>query len=153
VFQLEITTLFIGQLNALQELGLNGCSNLKELRSSIGQLNTLKFFIYKTSLNWKHLEKNTFIYGRIECTQSASFVKAFQLEIITFIYWPIDYIEKSFICQSNPTWNNYFHLLTNWVHSKSFICQGSPIWNYFHLLANWVHSKSFICQSVPTWKK
>jgi len=49
VFQLEITTLFIGQLDALQELGLNGCSNLKQLRSSIGQLNTLKLFIYKTS--------------------------------------------------------------------------------------------------------
>jgi Leucine-rich repeat (LRR) protein len=31
----------IGQLNALQELDLDGCSELKELPSSIGQLNAL----------------------------------------------------------------------------------------------------------------
>jgi hypothetical protein len=35
----------IGQLNALQELDLNGCSNLKELPSFIGQLNTSKSLI------------------------------------------------------------------------------------------------------------
>jgi Leucine-rich repeat (LRR) protein len=34
----------IGQLNALQELDLSRCSILKELPSSIGQLNALKIF-------------------------------------------------------------------------------------------------------------
>jgi Leucine-rich repeat (LRR) protein len=32
----------IGQLNALQELDLSGCSSLKELPSSIDQLNALQ---------------------------------------------------------------------------------------------------------------
>jgi hypothetical protein len=39
----------IGQLNALQRRALVGCSNLEELPSCIGQLNALQKLIYKTS--------------------------------------------------------------------------------------------------------
>jgi hypothetical protein len=42
VFQLEKLPSSIGQLYALQELDLLGCSNLKKLHSSIGQLSPNK---------------------------------------------------------------------------------------------------------------
>jgi hypothetical protein len=61
----------------------------------IGQLNAIQIFIDKTSLTWKHHERSTFTYWLIECTQSASFMKLFQLEIIIFFYWPIEYNPKA----------------------------------------------------------
>ncbi|CAM6033858.1 unnamed protein product [Sphagnum compactum] len=45
----------IGQLNALQELQLWGCSNLKELPSSIGQLNALQELYLEGCSNLKEL--------------------------------------------------------------------------------------------------
>jgi len=44
----------IGQLNALQELHLNGCSKLEELPSSIGQLNALQELDLNESSNLKN---------------------------------------------------------------------------------------------------
>jgi Leucine-rich repeat (LRR) protein len=41
-FDLKELPSSFGQLNALQELHLQGCYNLKELPSSIGQLNALQ---------------------------------------------------------------------------------------------------------------
>jgi Leucine-rich repeat (LRR) protein len=41
---LKELTSSIGQLNALQKLYLAGCSNLKEIPSSIGQLHALQKF-------------------------------------------------------------------------------------------------------------
>jgi hypothetical protein len=57
----------IGQLNALQKPDLNGCSKLNELPSCI---------------------------GAIEYTPSAPFVMLFQVEKITFMYWPIECTSK-----------------------------------------------------------
>jgi hypothetical protein len=82
-------------LNAFQKLYLDECPNLRKLLSSIGQLNALQVFIYKIFPSWKHHERNTFIYGWIECTQNASFVKVFKLEVTIFIYWLIEYIPKA----------------------------------------------------------
>jgi hypothetical protein len=49
---------------------------------------------------------------------------------------------KTLICHGVPTWNNYLHLLVNWMHSNILIWMGVPNWkNYLHLLANWMHSK------------
>jgi Leucine-rich repeat (LRR) protein len=46
-FNLKELPSSIGQLNALQELDLLGCSNLKKLPSSIGQSNALqKLYLY-----------------------------------------------------------------------------------------------------------
>jgi hypothetical protein len=108
----------IGQLNAHRKLELNGCRHLlanwmhsknlicqgvvtwKKLPSFIDQLNTLQIFIYKTSRTWKYHPKNTFIYGRIECIQSVSFVVVFQFEITSFTYWSLSALENFDLCES-----------------------------------------------------
>jgi hypothetical protein len=52
--------------------------------------------------------------GQIECTQSALFVQAFQLEITTFIYWPIEYIPKaSFVEVFHLEKNNFIYWSLN----------------------------------------
>ncbi len=85
IFNLKELSSFIGYLNALQKLYLSKCCNLKELPSSINQL-AFQISTYKTSTTCKNYERSKFIYRRIECTQSVSFVKVFQFEIISFIY-------------------------------------------------------------------
>jgi Leucine-rich repeat (LRR) protein len=101
VFQPKELPSSIGQLNAFQKLNLTTCSNWKNylhllanwmhskcliyhgVLTWMGYLHRLvnwmhsKCLICKGVLTWKHREKNTFIYGWIECIQSASFVKVF----------------------------------------------------------------------------
>ncbi len=83
VFELEITTFIIGQLNALQSLVLQKCSNLKELPSSIGI--SMAYFgkVFE-------FERTTLINWPIECTSMACFGRVFKFEGTTFMYWPIE---------------------------------------------------------------
>jgi hypothetical protein len=102
-----------GELNALQKLDFNECSNLKELPSSI----------------W-----------RIECIPKAWFEWMFQLERTTFIYLANWMHSKSLIWMNVPTWKNYFHLFGQFnALQKLDLRRCSNLKNYRHLLTNWKH--------------
>jgi len=73
----------MGELIALNVLHLSRHSNLKKLLSSISQLSTFEKASFVKAIQ---LEITTFIYWPIEYILKASFVKVFQLEITTFIY-------------------------------------------------------------------
>jgi hypothetical protein len=90
----------IGRLNALQKLDLNECSKLKKLPSSIGQLNTLKEFDLSGCYNLKELPS---CIGQLNA------------------HWKFD-------LNGCASWKNYCHLLVNWMHSKNLICQGVTTW-------------------------
>jgi hypothetical protein len=95
---------------------------LKNLPSSIGQLNALQKKIYKSSTTWKHHDKNTFIYGQIECIQSVSFVRVFQFEIFTFIYWSLNAFENFDLCGCFNLQELFSCTLANLMHSRNLIC-------------------------------
>jgi hypothetical protein len=95
----------IGQLNALQNLNLKGCSNLQELPTSIGQLNGLQ----KLEL--------TGCSSLQELPTSIGQLNALQI----------------FIGQGVRACKNYVHLLGNWVHFKSLIWEIAPnYWKCVH---------------------
>ncbi len=166
---------FIGQLNAFQKLYLKECLNLKKLLSSIGQLNTLQIFIYKISLSWKHFERSTFICWRIECTQSASFVRVFWLEIIIFIYWSIEYIPKAsfvkvfkleittFIYWSLCTWKSWLvwmlqlaRIIYMYIDQLNALKELNLLRCFnlnelFSCIANWIISRISLFFSQPTF--
>jgi hypothetical protein len=70
------------------------CCNLKETTLIYWLIECIPNFIYKIFTTWKHHLKNTFMYGRIECTQSVSFVMVFQFEITSFTYWSLSALEN-----------------------------------------------------------
>ncbi len=59
---------------------------------------------------------------------------------------------KNLICKGVTPWNNYLRVLTNWMHNRKLDLNGCQSWkNYHHLLVNWMHSKNLICKGVTTW--
>jgi len=69
---------------------------MKEIHSSIGQLNAFKVFHLSKMFQ---LEIIIFLYWPIEYNPKASFVKAFQFEITTFIYWSLNAFENLNLCE------------------------------------------------------
>jgi hypothetical protein len=78
----------------VENIVAKGRVSTSELPSSIGQLNTLQIFIYKSFPIWKQCERNTRLLAN--WMHSKSFIcQGVQLEIPTFTYWPIEYIPKA----------------------------------------------------------
>jgi hypothetical protein len=88
---------------------LNGCSNLKELPSFIGQLNTSKSLIWGGVRTWKNY-----------------------LHVLT--NWNHS---QNLICKGVLIWKNYVHLLANWMRFRSlfinFLQLESIVKKYIHL--------------------
>jgi hypothetical protein len=82
-----------------------------------------KFFICKIFTTWKHRERSPFIYGQIECTQSVSFVKVFQFEMTSFIYWSLIALENLELCECFNLQELLTCTLANSMHSKKFSCE------------------------------
>jgi hypothetical protein len=82
VFELARITYMYWLIECTSNLNLEGCLNLQELFTSIGQLSAectpkLSFIkVFKDS-------RITYIYWLIECTPKPSFVKVFEFEKIT----------------------------------------------------------------------
>jgi hypothetical protein len=83
----------IGQLNALRWLFMSKCSNFRELLSSIGQLNALERRVLSRCSNLKELP-----------------LFVVQLNAL-----------QSLHLEGARIWRNYLHLLANWMDSRSFI--------------------------------
>jgi hypothetical protein len=73
----------IGQLNALQELDLWGCSNLKELPPSIGQLNALQKLDLQRCFELKELPSSI---GELNAFQKLDLLGCSNLKELTSIY-------------------------------------------------------------------
>jgi Leucine-rich repeat (LRR) protein len=111
--------IFIGQLNALQNLDLNNCSNLQELPTSIGHLNALQNLDLKyysslqelptSMVNW--VDSKTLIWTIVWTYKNylnllanwlhykTLILTIFELPIITYLYWSIECIWKSWFEQ------------------------------------------------------
>jgi len=105
---------------------LKRCCNLTELTSSSNQLKAFEKFDLQGFSELKEL--TSFISN-----SRIWFVRVFQVEKTTFIYWSIDCTLKAWFVKVSQ--HNYLHLLAYWMHSKILICHGVSTWkNYFHLL-------------------
>jgi hypothetical protein len=98
------------------------------------------------------LEKITFIYWPIECISKAWFVSVFQLERTNFIYWPIE-------CTSKAWFVRMFQLeRTNFIYWPINVPQELDLLRWANLkelpssIGQSMYSKNLICQGVPTWK-
>jgi hypothetical protein len=81
---------------------LNGCSNLKELPSFIGQLNTSKSLIWEGVPTWNNY-----------------------LPLLT--NWNHS---QNLICKGVLIWKNYVHLLANLMRFRSLFTKFSTLWKH-----------------------
>ncbi len=80
----------IGQLNALQDLYLKGCSNLQKLPTSIGQLNALQKLDFGGCFRLEEFPTSI----TIAYTPKPFLGEVFKVAKITYIYWPIECTPK-----------------------------------------------------------